>query len=102
MAALLISNTLGDRVQSALMWLLLLLLSLVWLVSSAAFLTTDVLGWWWAGVVISAGVAGAASIPLAHQPQAVARVQRSGGMSHRLGQRPSRLRRGATEARRRA
>lgn len=61
---LLISNTLGDRVQSILMWLVLLLLGLTWLVPSAAFLTADVFGWWWAGVVVSGGVVGAASLSL--------------------------------------
>jgi hypothetical protein len=43
--ALLLSNTLGDRVQTILLCVVLLVLGLTWLVSSAAFLATDVFGW---------------------------------------------------------
>lgn len=60
MVALLLSNKLGDRIQSILLWLGLLLVGLIWLVSSVAFVTRDVSGWWWAGIATSGGVVGIA------------------------------------------
>ena len=62
--ALLVSNALGDRVQTILLCVVLLVLGLTWLVSSITWLSSDPFGWWWAGVVISGGVAGVASFSL--------------------------------------
>jgi hypothetical protein len=58
MVGLLTSRALGDRLQSALLWVILLLVGVVWLIASAALYVSDHVAWWWAGIACGVGLSG--------------------------------------------